>query len=115
MEKSFRVSIVLSLLAIVGFCGLSAAKPLFSRVAVEDECSLTASEILEVQGQLAQEESYELSFVISSTIDISYTQCDGSQATGGTITLDIGNVPQTWNWTFERTGGGNIIIIWPAE
>lgn len=103
------------LFAVVGFQGNLADAKINVPGVMLDECSLSSSEIEDLQQALADEEEFEFSFVVSHTIDISYTSCDGSLATAGTITLDIGNVPQVWNWTIERLGGGdNIIVIWPA-
>jgi hypothetical protein len=116
MKKVTVLLGVFLLFAVVGFQFNSATATVYTEVAVIDDCSLDASEISELQHELADEEQMEYTYVVSQTIDISYTSCDGSLATAGTITLDIGNVPSTWNWTFERLGGGdNIIVIWPAS
>lgn len=99
---------ILLLVAVAG-SNIGAAK---APSMLDDECSLSSSEITAIQTALADYEEWELSYVVAQTIAVTATTCDGAVPMGGTITLDIGNVPVTWNW--ERQGGTNVIVVWPT-
>jgi len=77
-----------------------------------DDCSLSSAQIAVIQTALADYEDWSVSYVVNSTYNVSVETCDGSLPMSGVITLEIDEELYSWNW--ERQGGGNIIIIWPA-
>jgi hypothetical protein len=76
-------------------------------------CELSPSEIDAIQIALAEYNGWADSYVVAHTIAVSAKVCDGEAPVAGTITLDLTEENQVWNW--ERRGGGsNIIVIWPT-